>query len=98
MEAIQAVLGFILGVIIFLIVLSKLRVWFMSYYSLVFFFLISLALGVILAKVLSWFIIILIVIGIIAFIYTKLTAPPKGNEEEEKPSESEETNENTDNK
>lgn len=98
MEAIQAVLGFILGVIIFLIMLSKLRVWFMSYYSLVFFFLISLALGVILAKVLSWFIIILIVIGIIVFIYTKLTAPPKGNEEEEKPSESEETNENTDNK
>lgn len=91
MEAIQAGLGFVLGVIIFLIMLSKLRVWFMSYYSLVFFFIISLALGVLLAKVLSWFIIILIVIGVILFIYMKLTAPPKEEKAEDDSSGSGET-------
>ena len=91
MEAIQAGLGFVLGVIIFLIMLSKLRVWFMSYYSLVFFFIISLALGVLLAKVLSWFIIILIVIGVILFIYMKLTAPPKEEKAEDDSSGSDET-------
>ena len=59
--------------------LSKLRMWFMSYYSLVFFFVIALALGVILAKVMSWFIIILIVIGVIAYIYSKVSGSSKGD-------------------
>lgn len=68
MEAFQAVLGFILGVIIFLIMLSKLRVIFMGYYVMVFFFMISLALGMILAKIFSWLVIILIVIGVIAYL------------------------------
>lgn len=85
MEAIQTGLGFIFGVILFLLMLSKLRMIFVSYYSLVFFFAISLALGIILAKVLSWFIIILLVIAVIVFIYLKLTSPPKsagGSEDE----------------
>lgn len=94
MEAIQTGLGFILGVIIFLVMLSKLRVWFISYYSLVFFFIISLALGVILAKVLSWFIIILIVVGVVLYIYLKLTAPPKEEDGEADQNPSDETSEN----
>ena len=97
MEAIQTGLGFILGVIIFMTLLSKLRVWFMSYYSLVFFFLISLALGVILAKVLSWFIIILIVLGVILYIYTKLKAAPDDENSESGQAESDETNNTTEN-
>ncbi len=94
MEAIQTGLGFILGVIIFLVMLSKLRVWFISYYSLVFFFIISLALGVILAKVLSWFIIILIVIGVVIYIYMKLTAPPKKEDGDTDQTSSDETSDN----
>lgn len=87
MEAFQAVLGFILGVIIFLIMLSKLRVIFMGYYVMVFFFMISLALGMILAKIFSWLVVILIVIGVIAYLYFKFTddsSPPsnQGNAEE----------------
>ena len=81
MEGFQAVLGFILGVVIFLIILSKLRVIFMGYYVMIFFFFISLCLGMILAKFLSWLVIILIIIGIIAFIYIKLHSgsPPESD-------------------
>lgn len=83
MEAFQAVLGFILGVIIFLIMLSKLRVIFMGYYVMVFFFVISLAVGMILAKIFSWLVIILIVIGVIAYLYFKFSddSPPPNNQE-----------------
>ncbi len=95
MEGFQAVLGFILGVVIFLIILSKLRVIFMSYYVMIFFFFISLCLGMILAKFLSWLVIILIIIGIIAFIYIKLHSgsPPESDGKTDESSESSENEE-----
>ena len=100
MEAFQAVLGFILGVIIFLAMLSKLRVIFMGYYVMIFFFMISLALGMILAKLFSWLVIILIVIGVIAYLYFKFaddSPPPSNQEKAEKNTEAQNT-ETTDSK
>lgn len=64
MEAFQAFLGFILGVIIFLLILYNLKIIFMGYPVMIFFFMISLAIGMILAKIFSWLVVILIVIGI----------------------------------
>lgn len=89
MEGFQAVLGFILGVIIFLLILSKLRVLFMGYYVMIFFFFISLCLGMILAKFLSWLVIILIVLGIILYIYFKLnpSSPTQTDENSKNPEE-----------
>lgn len=76
MEAFQAVLGFIFGVVIFFAMLSKLRVWFVSYVVLIFFFAIALCLGMILAKLLSWLIIILIVLCVGIWLYSKFFSGP----------------------
>lgn len=100
MEGFQAVLGFILGVIIFLLILSKLRVLFMGYYVMIFFFFISLCLGMILAKFLSWLVIILIVLGIILYIYFKLnpSSPTQTNENSENSEEANNPTETTNSK
>ena len=85
METIQSVLGFVLGVIIFVIIFSKMKFFFISHATLVFIFMISLALCIIAAKLLSWLVIILVVIGAIIAIYCFFTSSPseKGNEDED---------------
>lgn len=95
MEGFQAVLGFILGVVIFLVILASMKFLFMGFYSMLFFFFISLCLGMILAKFLSWLVIILIVIGIGFYIYCKLTSPPSSDNKNEN-NQNEETNQNSD--
>lgn len=92
MEAFQAFLGFILGVIIFLLILYNLKIIFMGYPVMIFFFMISLAIGMILAKIFSWLVVILIVIGIVLFILSKFLlndSPPSDKEGEEATTENE---------
>ncbi len=73
MKAIQGFLGLIFGIIIFILLLSKIRMIFISNWALVFFFLLSCLIGVIIAKIISWLIVILLVLAAVVFIYTKLS-------------------------
>ncbi len=89
-------LGFILGVVIFLVILSSMKFLFMGFYSMLFFFFISLCLGLIIAKFLSWLVIILIVIGIGFFIYCKLSDSSGSSEKTDESTQNQETNQNSD--
>lgn len=93
MEAFQAVLGFVFGAILFFVILSKLRFLFISYGVIILFFFISLCLGMILAKLLSWLIIILIVVCVGIWIYMKLFSNPSSSSENSTGSTGNEANE-----
>lgn len=79
METLISILGFIFGVAIFLVMMRYLDFLFVNFLTIIFIFCISLALGVIIAKVFWWIAIIGIVICIIVWLLS-----PKKNDEDEK--------------
>lgn len=78
MDALAGVIGFILGVILFVVIYKKLSLIFASFRTLAFLFFISLVLGVIIAKVFLWLAIIGAVVGAILWLFL----PDKKEEEE----------------
>ncbi len=79
MNAICGIVGFVLGVIIFLILMNRLSFIFVSFYTIAFVFGISVILGFIIAKLFLWLAIIGIVIGLIVWLVSP--SKPKENVE-----------------
>lgn len=78
MNTICAIVGFVLGVIIFLVLMRRLNFLFVTFYTIFFIFGISVVIGYIIAKLFLWIAIIAIVIGIIIW----LASPAKAKENE----------------
>lgn len=78
METLINILGFIFGVAIFLVMMRYLDFLFVNFLTIIFIFGISLALGVIIAKVFWW----IAIIGIVICIIVWLLSPKKTDETE----------------